>query len=194
MSEERKRAIGTILEAGFQMESDAFKTLMEISATSQLDPLVKEVLRVAGTVEPRPASINRDLVLRAAEHLDIPGRNLETEHAGLVHRRRFAEELESRLEVVSDPTGKLGTTGAFDDFLHYFRNRFDKMRLLFRQRMDTRNAGTISDALQGGSNGRGRFICMVLAKREKGDRIFLTVDNTENEATVQIDHRHLQCS
>jgi len=54
MSEERKRAIGTILEAGFQMESDAFKALMEISATSQLDPLVKEVLRVAGTVEPRP--------------------------------------------------------------------------------------------------------------------------------------------
>jgi len=56
MSEERKRAIGTILEAGFQMESDAFKALMEISAAGKLDPLVKEVLRVAGTVEPRPSS------------------------------------------------------------------------------------------------------------------------------------------
>ena len=52
MSEEMKRAIGTILEAGFQMESDAFKTLMEISSAGQLDPLVREVLRVAGTVEP----------------------------------------------------------------------------------------------------------------------------------------------
>src|SRR5207244_8449684 len=49
-----------------------------------------------------------------------------------------------------------------------------------------RNAGTISDALQGGSNGRGRFICMVLEKREKGDRIFLTVDDYEDEATVLV--------
>ncbi|TMI56354.1 hypothetical protein E6H14_08425, partial [Candidatus Bathyarchaeota archaeon] len=153
MSEEMKRAIGTILEAGFQMESDAFKTLMEISSAGQLDPLVREVLRVAGTVEPRPSSISRDLVLKAAEQLDLSSKVAEAEHAGLGHARRFAEELESRLEVVSDPTGKLGTTGAFDDFLHYFRNRFDKMSLLFRQRMDTRNAGTISDALQGGSNG-----------------------------------------
>src|SRR5881628_35710 len=186
MSEERKRAIGTILEAGFQMESDAFKALMEITAAGKLDPLVKEVLRVAGTVEPRPSSISKDLVLRAAEQLDLSGKGAETEHAGLGHGRRFAEDLESRLEVVSDPTGKLGTTGAFDDFLHYFRNRFDKMSLLFRQRMDTRNAGTISDALSGGSNGRGRFICMVLDKREKGDRIFLTVDDYEDEATVLV--------
>src|SRR6266481_5920611 len=169
MSEERRKAIGTILEAGFQMESEAFKALMEVSSAGHLDPLVKEVLRVAGTVEPRPASISRDLVLMAAEHLDISGKSMETDHSGLGHGRRFAEDLESRLEVVSDPTGKLGTTGSFDDFLRYFRSRFDKMSLLFRQRMDTRNAGTISDALSGGSNGRGRFICMVLDKREKGD-------------------------
>jgi DNA polymerase II small subunit len=186
MSEERKKAIGTILEAGFQVESDAFKALMEVSASGHLDPLVREVLRVARTVEPRPASISRDLVLRAAEQLDLSGKNRETDHAGLGHGRRFAEDLESRLEIVSDPTGKLGTTGAFDDFLRYFRNRFDKMSLLFRQRMDTRNAGTISDALSGGSNGRGRFICMVLDKREKGDRIFLTVDDYEDEATVLV--------
>src|SRR5207245_3187614 len=102
--------------------------------------------------------ISRDLVLRAAEHLDISGRNVETERAGLGHRRRFAEDLESQLEVVADPTGKLGTTGAFDDFLHYFRNRFDKLSLLFIQRMHTRNAGTISDALSGGSK-IGRASC-----------------------------------
>jgi DNA polymerase II small subunit len=186
MSEERKKAIGTILEAGFQMESDAFKALTEISAPGHLDPLVKEVLRVAGTVEPRPASISRDLVLRAAENLDSSEKNTAPDHSGLGHSRRFAEDLESRLEIVSDPTGKLGTTGSFDDFLRYFRNRFDKMSLLFRQRMDTRNAGTIADALAGGSNGRGRFICMVLDKREKGDRIFLTVDDYEDEATILI--------
>src|SRR5437867_3167954 len=114
MSEEMemKRAIGTILEAGFQMESDAFKTLMEISSAGRLDPLVREVLRVAGTVEPRPSSISKDLVLKAAEQLDLSNKVAEAEHSGLGHARRFAEELESRLEVVSDPTGKLGRAPA----------------------------------------------------------------------------------
>src|SRR5712692_3447451 len=187
MSEERKRAIGTILEAGFQMESDALKALMEISAPGQLDPLVKEVLRVAGTVEPRPSSISRDIVLKAAEHLDLSGKDAETAHAGLGHERRFAEDIESRLEIVSDPTGKLGTTGAFDDFLHYFRNRFDKMSTLFKQRLDTRSTGNIADALSGGTNGRARFICMVVDKREKAERVTLTVDDYEEEAVVLVD-------
>ena len=186
MSEERKKAIGAILEAGFQMESDAFKTLMDVSLPGHLDPLVKQVLKVAGMIEPRPASINRDLVLKAAEQLDSSQNSSDGIHAGLGHGRRFAEDLESRLEVVSDPTGKLGTTGAFDDFLHYFRSRFDKMSRVFRQRMDTRNAGTIADALSGGTNSRGRFICMVVDKREKNDRIFLTVDDYEDEATILV--------
>src|SRR5207237_2653064 len=72
------------------------------------------------------------------------------------------------------------------DYHDNIKNMLDKMRLLVRQTMDTRHAETISDALQGGSNGRGRFICMVLEKREKGDRIFLTVDDYEDEATVLV--------
>ena len=185
MSEEMRRAVGTILEAGFQMESEAFKTLVEKGRDDSLKPLVDEVLKMASSVQPRPLFISADLVLKAAEQLDlgtVPAVPVE----GLGHGRRFAEDRESKLEVVFDPTGKLGTTGAFDDFLRYFRNRFEKMSALFRQRIDTRSAGTISDALAGGTNGRGRFVCMVVEKREKGNRIFLTVDDYDDEATVLV--------
>src|SRR6267378_929252 len=111
MSEERKRAIGTILEAGFQMESDAFKALMEISSAGHLDPLVKEVLRVAGTVEPRPASISRDLILKTYS--------------------------------------QVGNGGVFRSFSPLIKKPFGKDELVVKERMDTRNAGTISDALSG---------------------------------------------
>src|SRR2546421_11456139 len=180
-----RRAVGTILEAGFQMESEAFKTLVEKGREDSLNPLVDEVLKMASLAPPRPILISADLVLKAAEQLDlgtVPAVPVE----GLGHGRRFAEDRESKLEVVFDPTGKLGTTGAFDDFLRYFRNRFEKMSALFRQRIDTRSAGTISDALAGGTNGRGRFVCMVVEKREKGNRIFLTVDDYDDEATVLV--------
>src|SRR2546430_10300897 len=42
-----RRAVGTILEAGFQMESEAFKTLVEKGREDSLKPLVDEVLKMA---------------------------------------------------------------------------------------------------------------------------------------------------
>src|SRR5713101_4323373 len=183
MSEQAKKALGTILEGGFQVETDAFKTLVDLGGPDALDRLTKEVLRLASIKEPKPISIDRDIVLKAAETLELKTK-LSPAETGLGQGRRFAEDIEARLDVISDPTGKLGTTGAFDDFLHYFRNRFEKMSELFKQRMDTRPSGNISDALSGG---RGRFIAMVVDKREKNDRITLTVDDYEDEAMVLVD-------
>src|SRR5207245_11427089 len=42
------------------------------------------------------------------------------------------------------------------------------------------------DARAGGTEGRGRFIGMAVGKREKGNRIFLTVDDYDDEATVLV--------
>src|SRR5438132_174071 len=180
-----RRAVGTILEAGFQMESEAFKTLVEKGREDSLKLLVDEVLKMASLAQPRPLFISADLVLKAAEQLDLAAGPVVAVD-GLGHGGRFAEDRESRLEVVFDPTGKVATTGAVDDFLRYFRSRFEKMSALFRQRIDTRSAGTISDALAGGTNGRGRFVAMVVEKREKANRIFLTVDDYDDEATVLV--------
>src|SRR2546422_7015601 len=71
LSEEMRRAVGTILEAGFQMESEAFKTLVEKGREDSLRPLVDEVLKMASSAQPRPLFISADLVLKAAEQLDL---------------------------------------------------------------------------------------------------------------------------
>src|SRR5438132_4590216 len=168
-----RRAVGTILEAGFQMESNASTTLAEKGREDSLKLLVDEVLKMASLAQPRPLFISADLVLKAAEQLDL-GAGPVVPVEGLGHGRRFAEEHESRLEVVFDPTGKLGTTGVLDDFLRYFRSRFEKMSALFRQRIDTRSAGAISDALACATSGRGGFVAMVVEMRERGSRIFRT--------------------
>lgn len=185
MSDQMRRAVSTILEAGFQVEIDAFKLLSDMEGKQdELNLLVQRLLNAASAMEPRPLSINRDLVAKAAEELEFPFEQSTHAEPGVEHRRAYAEELDSQLEIVSDPTGKLGTTGAFDDFLHYFRNRFEKMKSLFERRMDTRNAATIADALSASANSKNRFICMIMDKREKPGKIFLTVDDSANEATV----------
>src|SRR2546427_10619955 len=108
-----RRAVGTILEAGFQMESEAFKTLVEKGRDESLSPLVDEVLKMASLAQPRPLFISADLVLKAAEHLDLsaaPATLVE----GVGNGRRVAEDRESRLEVGFDPNGELGTEGGLD--------------------------------------------------------------------------------
>src|SRR5207302_8867338 len=103
-----RRAVGTILEAGFQMESEAFKTLVEKGREDSLKPLVDEVLKMASLADPRHLFISADLVLKAADHLDLAAGPTIPCQEGLGHGRRFAEEHESRLVVDSDPTGELG--------------------------------------------------------------------------------------
>ncbi len=40
MPEQVQKAVGTILEAGFQVEADAFKAMMEVAKGGDLDRLV----------------------------------------------------------------------------------------------------------------------------------------------------------
>src|SRR2546426_5266114 len=110
-----RRAVGTILEAGFQMESEAFKTLVEKGRDESLRPLVDEVLKMASLAQPRPLFISADLVLKAAEHLDLSAAS-PTLVEGVGHGRRFAADRESGLVVGFGPTGELGATGGLDDF------------------------------------------------------------------------------
>src|SRR5260370_33115868 len=112
-----RRAVGSILEAGFQMESEAFKTLVEKGREDSLRPLVDEVLKMASSAQPRPLFISADLVLKAAQHLDLASGLTVPLEEGLGHGRRFAADRASGLEVVFEPTCRLGTTGALHEFL-----------------------------------------------------------------------------
>src|SRR5438093_11477578 len=106
-----------ILAAGFPIESDAFKTLVELGWEESLRALVDELLRVAGSVEPRPLFISADLGLRAAEKLELTmGKAAEVE-TSLGAGRRFAEEHESRLEVAFGPWGDGWRPGGLEDVL-----------------------------------------------------------------------------
>ena len=73
MSDQMKRAVTTILEAGFQVEIDAFRLLSDMEGKRDaLNLLVERLLNVAVAMEPRPISINRDLVVKAAIDEAVP--------------------------------------------------------------------------------------------------------------------------
>src|SRR5437899_4689069 len=95
MSDQMKRAVTTILEAGFQVEIDAFRLLSDMEGKQDaLNLLVERLLNVAVAMEPRPISINRDLVVKAAEQLEMIVEPPSRVDLGLEHKRRFAERSE----------------------------------------------------------------------------------------------------
>jgi len=60
----------------------------------------------------------------------------------------IAKEYSSAYEILKDPTGKLYTTGDYDDFYEYTLDKFDKLRLLMKKRPDVLSATNINNILR----------------------------------------------
>ncbi len=72
------------------------------------------------------------------------------------------------------------------EFNLVFRDRFRKLREILQRRTDARDAGTISNALSAQQNERVKLIGMIMDKRERANRLFLTIDDLEDNAQVLV--------
>src|SRR2546425_9824952 len=114
-----RRAVGTILEAGFQMESEAFKTLVEKGREDSLRPLVDEVLKMASLAQPRPLFISADLVVKAAEHLDLSAASGNTV-GGIGRRRRVSADPGGGVWGGLNPDRRIGKECGLDGHVPVF--------------------------------------------------------------------------
>jgi len=115
---------------------------------------------------------------------------VEVSHVGESIRatRPFAAEVESRIQILSDPTNAMAAGGgSVEDFTQLFQYRFNKLVEIFHRRMDARNGVPLSDATGAKAGEHVKFIAMVMEKREKAGRIFFRVDDMTADATVLVD-------
>ncbi len=187
MSERLKTAVKTILLAGYQLDREAFEILKLLQDREELEEVTKEIVKEANQLTPRAIMVTKDIVesvtarLRKEKELVTPP---TTE--SLRARVPYAKEVESRIQILRDPTKVIGSGGTIEDFTKHFRDRFNKISRILRERLDVRDARTIGEALEAPLNEKVKFIAMVMEKREKRRRIFLQVDDLENVATVLI--------
>ncbi|MFX0057287.1 MAG: metallophosphoesterase [Candidatus Hodarchaeota archaeon] len=64
----------------------------------------------------------------------------------------ISKEYPSNYKILKDPTGKLYTSGEFEDFYEYTKQKFNKLRLLMRKRPDVLSATNINNILRLSSN------------------------------------------
>ncbi len=173
-----RHALESIALTGFQLSKDAFDFLGMVNE-AEFDDCLREALQRASQVSPKPLLLTKEFF----EH------NSDSEPTitqSMSHARPSASDIESSIEVVADSGMKITSRGSLDSFVSYFRNRFEKMSTILRQRQDVKGARSITDALDAPLNDKIKFIAMVMGKREKAGKIFLEVDDLENTATVLV--------
>ena len=94
---------------------------------------------------------------------------------------------ESRIEVMFDITGKSYGEGEIGDFMGLFRDRYEKLDSILRQRVDFRTAVPLSKLFDFGDGELVRVIGMVMEKREtRSGHLVLDLEDPSGEASAWI--------
>ena len=185
VQDEFRRIIERLVSAGWQLDPDAFELLQTSAGTLDDVRLIEELLTAAEKQASKRRVIDRRVVEQVLQRLSAPAPTIQT---GEPVRTEvpFASEVESRLKVLRDSSEASSPGGSMQELNVHFRDRFTKLREILQRRSDARDAGTISKALSAAPNERVKLIAMIMDKRERGNRLFLTVDDLEDTATVLI--------
>ncbi len=177
---ELRRAVSFVVEAGYQIDKEAFESFREASQEVDPDILIRSVMAEVDSLSEKPLFISRELIERKLRELrpSKPPPTLPPE-TSKTSFQPYAKEIESDLQVLSDPTDKISTEGSLENYIEYFRDRFRRLRKIMNSRMDARDTTTILEASKAPSNSKVKIICMVSGKRESKRGIFLQVEDLE---------------
>jgi len=200
MSERLQRAISNTIEAGYQLDLEAFTLLETLSKTEDPVVLMEKVIKKAEALAQKPLVIGRNFLEEFVSE-EVPSK-LEAEPAPSILPppqppqlpyesrkeafRPYSREVDVQIQVLDDPTSEVCTTGTLEEYLEYFKDRFRRLQKLLKQRIDVRDAITVSDALKAPTNSKLKIIGMVTDKREFKQRIFLRIEDTEASITVLV--------
>jgi DNA polymerase II small subunit len=178
-----RNIISLVLEAGYQIDKDAFEFLREISGNININSLVKSIIEEINALPERPLFITRRLLEEKAQKFGLLKVSSQV-GTGKTSFQPYAKDIEPDFKVISDPTDKIGASGSLEDCIEHFRDRFRKISRILRNRMDARDANNLLDALEAPENSSIKFICIITDKRETKRGIFFKVEDLETQATV----------
>jgi len=179
--EDVRKTISLIIESGYQVDREAFELLTSISHRVDIYSLVKDLIEEISLLSEKPLFITREIIeKKLVDKTDVTETLREV--SGKYIFKPHAKEVETDLKVLSDPTDKISATGSLKDCIEYFRNRFRKISRILRNRIDVRDAGSISDALKAPENSKIKILCMIMEKRETKRGVFFRIEDLEDQA------------
>lgn len=202
-SEKLRKAVESTIAAGYQLNQEAFMFLRLLAPTRDpLEIMDKAIKKLSNSVE-KPLFIDKsflehllgdnelqkEIVTSPLETLQEPC-DKETQVSPITENRisfcPYSKEIEPEINIIEDPTTRLNSNGAIEDFLEYFRDRFKRTERLLRQRMDVKSASSIMTAIRAPPSTKLKIIGMITEKRESKQRVILSIEDSEAIATALI--------
>jgi DNA polymerase II small subunit len=179
--EHLRRLVEELALAGYQLDRTAYNYLTGMNEAERIRFATNLLLKIGQ----KPLTHH---ILSKTELLEMETHepSLKPELLPSVATAVPAKQIASDIEVIKDPSNDIGTGSKIEDFSHYFRDRFQKQLATLRGRMDTRDATTIGVALSAAQNEKIKIIAMVMEKRESQRKLFLQIDDLEDNATVLV--------
>jgi DNA polymerase II small subunit len=197
-----QKAVEITLEAGYQINKEAFDFLSSIASKDDPMLLMNRVMKEVAMLKDKPLFIEKNFlesILNQSEvfeeirpRVSQVSKKNETVEQDISLREAqeathpYAKYVESQICIIEDCTDKLSSNGTMEEFLHYFQNRFKKMDKLLRQRMDVKVATPIIEALKSPVKTKLKIVGMVTEKRDVKQQLLITIEDLESTATILV--------
>ena len=197
MSERLQKAVSHTIQAGYQLDGEAFLLLETLSKTEDPIALMEKLTMKIEESEQKPLFITRNIieeyltqvvdgVIAKPEHLPPLPSPAPLSETGKEAFKPYAKEIDADLKILEDPTSAITTVGSMEEYHEYFLDRFRRLQRCLRQRIDAKDATSITDALKAPLNAKVKVIGMLAERRESKQRTFIRLEDTESTATVMI--------
>lgn len=197
MSERLQKAVSHTIQAGYQLDGEAFLLLETLSKTEDPIALMEKITTRIAESEQKPLFITRNIieeyltevvdgVIAKPEPLPPLPSPAPPSETGKEAFKPYAKEIDADLKILEDPTSAITTVGSMEEYHEYFLDRFRRLQRCLRQRIDAKDATSITEALKAPLNAKVKVIGMLTERRESKQRTFLRLEDTESTATVMI--------
>jgi DNA polymerase II small subunit len=186
-----KKAINLAFTSGYQIDRESFVLLQELAHDNKLETVMEKVLTDLTKSSEKPLFITREMIEKTVKDIyeEVNENSLTIVESIGETFNPLSKEFPSEIEILADPTETIGSTGDLNDFLKYFQDRFIRIELLLRERLDTKDAITIKEALNSQSKTKVKVIGIITGIRERRETIFMQIEDLETVATVLISSR-----
>ncbi|MFH1328686.1 MAG: metallophosphoesterase, partial [Candidatus Bathyarchaeota archaeon] len=196
VNERLKKVIHIIFDAGYQIDSDAFNVLQAVIESADPEEIVKALIEKCSQNLQPVVFITKKMVEDAIKSLKLNRQTAEELKPVIQQEKETAtgkmtfyplsKDVDAEIEILKDPTKEISSTGDIDCFLKCFRDRFQRLQKMLKQRLDVRDATNIGAALKERTNAKVKLIGMVSDKIDRGKKIILRLDDFENTATILV--------
>ncbi|MFX0096696.1 MAG: DNA-directed DNA polymerase II small subunit [Candidatus Hodarchaeota archaeon] len=182
MSCDIDKLLKEVLDEGFQLSPEALNSLSIIDNPEEI--IARIITKIKGMAD-KPLVITKELIEQEVPFRERkkPAEEIKPLPVSITGRRKFkpiAKEIDAETEILRDPTGKLHGRGRVEDFVKYFRDRYDRLYNLFLQRGDL-NVVPIADLSNYKNKETVRIVGMVTSKRTtKTGKLMLEMEDPQS--------------